>query len=273
MWKETQGIQYLIPNQIGACPGVVAAVSARHGGVSTGEFASLNMSFSSGDDGDCVRENRRRFLAALDMELSQLVSCSQVHGIQVVQVTQADRGRGATEKETAIPACDGLMTNERGLVLSMNFADCTPLWFYDPVHGAVALSHGGWRSAAQNIGAVTLAKMAAAYGTKPGDVYVGLGPTIRSCSFAVGRDVLQAFQAVLSGDELVAVVQEAGDGTYYFNLPAAHIRLLQKAGVRADHLEDMHICTYCHDTQFFSYRKAAQAGHKTGRHMAVIALR
>lgn len=272
MWKQYKDLSYVVPTQLTACPGVVAAVSARHGGVSTGDFSSLNMSFSTGDDPDAVRENRRRFLQALGLSLTQLVSCSQVHGVHVEAVTEADCGRGATEKESVIAGCDVLMTNVPGVVLSMNFADCTPLWFYDPVHRAIALSHGGWRGTAQNIGAITLQAMATAYGTDPKDVYVSIGPTIRSCSFEVGRDVLQAFQRVLSGEELAAVVREAGQGTYYFNLPVAHQWILRRAGILSHHLEDMHLCTYCHDDQFFSHRKASQAGKQTGRHMAILAL-
>lgn len=252
---------------------VVAAVSSRRGGVSEGYFSSLNMSFSSGDDAARIRTNRKRFWDALGLLPEQCVCCSQVHGTTVVTVTEKDSGRGAMDKESALPDCDCLITDVPGLVLTMNFADCTPIWLYDPVRQAVALVHGGWRSAAQNIGAAALSAMKEAYGTEAKDVYAALGPTIRSCSFEVGKDVLTAFQRVLSGEELAMVVQEKERGVYFFNLPAAHKRLLLHAGILSRHFEDIHICTYCHDDLFFSHRKASQEGNPAGRHMALISLK
>ena len=89
---------------------VVAAVSCRTGGVSEPPFSSLNMGFHTGDDADAVRENRRRYFEALGLSASLLVSGNQVHGTYIYKVTEKDAGRGALTMETAIPACDGFMT-------------------------------------------------------------------------------------------------------------------------------------------------------------------
>ena len=121
--------------------GVVAAVSCRTGGVSEPPFSSLNMGFHTGDDADAVRENRRRYFEALGLSASRLVSGNQVHGTYIYKVTEKDAGRGALTMETAIPACDGFMTDEKDIPITMNYADCTPLFFYDPVKHAIAL----WR--------------------------------------------------------------------------------------------------------------------------------
>ncbi len=252
-------------------PSVAAAVSARVGGASGEPFASLNMSFSSGDDPAHVRHNRSLYLQALGLDPAQSVGCNQVHGTWICRVGKADCGRGALGRADAIPACDGLMTNEGGVALTMNFADCTPLLFCDPVHHAVAVSHGGWRGTAGNIGAVTLERMADAFGTAPADVLAAIGPAIGGCCFEVGQDVIDAFLPLFSAREMRELARATGKGKYHFDLPKANRFLLLRAGILPQHMEESHLCTYCRDDLFYSYRKASKAGQKTGRHMAVIA--
>lgn len=270
MLKETETLSVVTFSIFDAVPAVTAAVSTRRGGVSTSVFSSLNMSFASGDDPAAVRENRRRFLSALKIDPAQIVCCNQVHGIHVVRAGQADRGRGALVRDGAIPDCDGLMTDEAGVPLTMNFADCTPLLFWDPVHHAVAVAHGGWRGTAGNIGAVVLRQMKDAYGTDPADVLAAVGPAIGSAAFEVGQDVIDAFSPLFSPVEMEELARPTKAGKYVFDLPKANRFLLMQAGICRDHIEDASLCTYTRDDLFFSYRKASRQGQKTGRHMAVI---
>ncbi len=271
MLQRRNNVRFVSFDIFKSVSGLVAAVSARAGGVSSGEFASLNMSFSTGDAEDNVRENRRRFLRVLGIEPSRIISCNQVHGVGGAAVGAADCGRGAVCRDDAIDGCDILMTDEDHVPLTMNFADCTPLLFCDPVRHVIAVSHGGWRGTAENIGAVTLRRMQQEYGTKPQDVLAAIGPAIGACCFEVGQDVVDAFSPLFSGDELCELVRTAREGKYYFDLPKANRRLLIRAGIAAEHVEESHLCTYCRDDLFFSYRKAHHEGRKTGRHMAVIA--
>lgn len=269
MLQEKNGIFYIAFDIFKKIPGLSAAVSARKGGASSVPFASLNMSFSSGDDLRCVLENRRRYLSALRIVPEHIICCNQVHGVNVVQAGRSERGCGALERESAIPSCDGLMTDEAGVPLTMNFADCTPLLFCDPVHHAIAVSHGGWRGTARNIAAVTLRRMHEVYGTEPGDVLAAIGPAIGPCCFEVGQDVIDEFTKLFSPIEMEELTRSSGN-TYYFDLPKANRMLLLRAGIRPENLEEAGICTYCRDDLFFSYRKASKAGEQTGRHMAVI---
>ena len=213
MLQEKNGIFYITFDIFKALPNVTAAVSARKGGASGAPFASLNMSFSSGDNPRHVLENRRRYLSALRVVPEHIICCNQVHGVNVVQAGRADRGRGALERESAIPSCDGLMTDEAGVPLTMNFADCTPLLFCDPVHHAVAVSHGGWRGTAGNIAAETLRRMGEAYGTKPDDVLAAIGPAIGPCCFEVGQEVVDAFAKLFSPLEMEELTGRQGINT------------------------------------------------------------
>ncbi len=121
--------------------------TTRLGGVSKGMFESLNLSFSRGDDRKAVEENFRRVALALGTEYGNFVFTDQTHTTNVRRVGREDAGKGLT-RERGYSDVDGLVTNEPGLVLSTFYADCVPLYFLDPKHRAIGLSHYGWRGTA-----------------------------------------------------------------------------------------------------------------------------
>ena len=249
---------------------LIAAVSGRPGGVSEGPFSSLNMGFSVGDDESHVVENRKHFFDVLGAEASQLINCRQVHGVRMEQAGRKDCGRGALSPDTAIADCDGLYTNEPGVPLTMNFADCVPLLLYDPVTHSIALAHGGWRGSAGNIGGLAVQALQRNFGAMPENIKAAIGPAIQFKNFEVGEDVIKAFRLLFSEEEMQTLYLEKGNGKYLFDLPGANRALLIKAGVLPSHIEDCHICTYGENDLFYSYRRA---GGITGRHMAVMMLK
>lgn len=269
MIEIRNGIPFVAFSLFRRAGGVTAAVASRRGGVSKAPFDTLNMSFSTGDDPAAVRENRKRFLSLLHIPAESIISCHQVHGTHIEIVGRADCGRGAKEADTAIPACDGLMTQEKNVPLTMNFADCTPLLFYDPVHHAAGVAHGGWRGTAGDIGGKMVQLFHETYGTRPEDLLAGVGPAIGGCCFEVGQDVIDAFSALFGLEEMGRLAREKGGGKYLFDLPEANRLLLLRAGMTSHHIEMSGLCTYCRDDLFFSYRKS---GGRTGRHMAAVML-
>ena len=271
MLEEKQGVSFVTFTIFKSVQAVTAAVSTRCGGQSTGTFASLNMSFASGEPADTIRANRRVYLQALHIDPATIVCCNQVHGVHVEAVGRDACGCGALTRDTAISACDGLITNQSNVPLTMNFADCTPLLFVDPVHHAVAVSHGGWRGTAGNIGNITLQKMKEDYGTQPSDVLAAIGPAIGGCCFEVGSEVIEQFRSLFTAQDMRELSRYISEtGKYYFDLPKANEKLLLQAGILPNHLENAHLCTYCRDDLFYSYRKASKQKRQTGRHMAVI---
>ena len=134
--------------------GADAAVTARSGGVSSGPYATLNLSLSVGDDPGCVLENRRRLAAAFGARLDDFVFARQVHGAGVRVVGEADRGSGAFSPATApSPAADALVTASPGVVLAILTADCVPIVLHDPVAGVLACVHAGWRGTVAGVSA------------------------------------------------------------------------------------------------------------------------
>lgn len=246
--------------------GVRHGFSTRLGGVSEGIFASMNLSFTRGDDEAAVRENFHRFCAAIGVKAEDVVISAQTHTPNVKIVTASDRGRGIT-REKEYTDVDGLITNEPNVVLCTQYADCVPLFFVDPVKRVVATSHGGWRGTAAGIAAVTVEKMVTAFGCRPADILAGIGPSIGHCCFEVDSPVYEAFCRVEVLDD--SCYTDNGGGKYHIDLWQVNRRWLLKAGVPAENVTVTDLCTRCHPDLFWSHRKT---GNDRGSLAAFIAL-
>ncbi len=238
--------------------GVEHAISTRHGGVSEGLFATLNVSFSVGDETGNVEENLRRVAEAAGGNRERLFWPRQVHGKDVA-VIEPDAMPGPSR-----PECDALATASQGQTLLLRFADCTPILLADPARRVVAGAHAGWRGTALRTAAAAVQAMVEAFGTNPRDVLAGIGPAIGPCCYEVGEEVAEAF-----GDRPWALVRQNG-ARPRLDLWEANRRALVEAGVPEDQVEVASICTRCHADRFFSHRAAG--GQPAGRFAALIRL-
>jgi len=171
--------------------GVDAAVTARSGGVSSGPYATLNLSLSVGDDPANVLENRRRLAAAFGAGPGDFVFACQVHGAGVRIVGEADRGSGAFSLDDAIAGADALVTRSPGVVLAILTADCVPVVLHDPAAGVLACVHAGWRGTVAGVSAAAVAAMRT-LGARPSRIVAGIGPAVAAARYQVGPDVHQA---------------------------------------------------------------------------------
>ena len=226
---------------------VTNAFSTRLGGVSTGYQASMNLSFRQETSEANVRENFRRFADAVGFSTDDLILSKQTHTTNVLRVGRSDRGRGFT-RDMEWSDVDGFVTDERGCVLSTFYADCVPLYFADPVHKAIGLSHSGWKGTANGMGRVTVEKMTREFGTDPGDLLCGIGPSICQDSYEVGEDVAQYFK-----EEFLRKSPEK-PGKYYLDLWAANRAVLMSAGVKEENITLPNLCTACNSDLLFSHR-------------------
>lgn len=224
--------------------------TTRIGGVSRGCYESLNLSFKRCDTKEEVFRNFRIICDVGGYNYEDLVFSDQVHGDRVVKVTSADKGKGLVRKSDIVNA-DGLMTNERGVPLVTFYADCVPLFFYDRVHRAIALSHSGWKGTALKIAQKTLKAMEKEYGTKPWQCLVAIGPCIGVCCYEVGDDVAQRFKDMKTP---VPVVHPKGGGKWMLDLAKANYYLFLEAGVPDENIAISGVCTSC-SREFFSYRR------------------
>lgn len=242
--------------------------TTRIGGVSKGIYESLNLSFTRGDEDAAVRENFRRLAGAMETDVSEFVFTDQTHTTNVRRVTAEDAGKGIV-KERDYTDIDGLITNEPGLVLSTFYADCVPLYFVDPVHRAIGMSHSGWKGTVGKMGAATITAMKREFGTEAKDLVCAIGPSICQDCYEVSEDVADAFKEAFPGhaDEILL---DKKNGKYQLDLWGANETVLTEAGVLKENIAVTNICTCCNPDLLFSHR----ASHgKRGNLGAFIYLR
>ena len=243
--------------------------STRLGGVSEGIYESMNLSFKLGDDEKAVRENFERMARALDVEADSFVMAMQTHTANVRKVTKEDKGKGFTQPMDYRDV-DGLITNESGICLVTTYADCVPLFFIDPIHKAIGLSHSGWRGTVGKIGRETLWKMHEEYGTEANDVFAAIGPSICQDCYEVSADVIEQFKAVFESQFWPELFYQKENGKYQLNLWKANEIILREAGVSEDKIAVTNVCTNCNSEILFSHR--ATSG-KRGSLAAFMALK
>jgi YfiH family protein len=218
-----------------------------------------------GYDPAAVAENRRRLCLAVGAGVEDLTLAAQVHGAGVALVTAAERGRGGDGPTTAIAGVDALVSEVPGVLLGVLSADCVPVVLLDPRRRALGVAHAGWRGTVGRVAEATVQAMAAAFGTRPGDLRAGIGPSIGPASYEVGHEVVAAAQAVGLAD---AVSGGRPDGGGRFDLWRANVALLVGAGVPAEAIEVCGADTATSTDAYFSHRAEAP----TGRFMTVARL-
>jgi YfiH family protein len=292
--------------------------STRRGGVSRAYCAEdapgeLNLGFTAHDDRDFVTANRRLLAEAVSGDpTTQLVTVRQFHSNLVVAVpgrekevaskdgAPDDRSSspgckdGAPDDRSSSPGCkgDGLITAEPGLLLAMQTADCIPVLVADRKQRIVAAFHAGWRGTVQRIVELGVGKMRLEFGSKPRDLIAAIGPGIGACCYAIGEEVLSAFESqftygralfhevfdtdpVRTKYPMLFLTQRAPGHSpigpsLHLDLIEANRRQLLDAGVKPGAIRVVGGCTNCRPDLFFSHR--ASQGH-AGRMMSVIGLR
>jgi YfiH family protein len=266
--------------------------STRRGGLSTaycpdGAPGELNLGFTASDERETVVGNRRLLAEAVSGSAeTPLVSLRQFHSNGVVRVGAEDAGRERPWK------ADGLMTDEPGLLLAVQTADCIPVLVADRKRRAVAAFHAGWRGTVKRIVELGVGRMRLEFGSRPEDMVAAIGPGIGACCYAVGEEVFSAFESQFAYFEdlfcevydtdpvrtkypMLFLTQRApghspiGPGLH-LNLVEANRRQLLDAGLKAVSVKAVGGCTSCQPELFFSHR--ASHGH-AGRMLAVIGIR
>lgn len=228
----------------------------RTGGVSTGARSSLNLGRRWGDDEANVATNRRLLAEAAGYDPAELQVMRHVHGTNVWRVGEPL----ADDAEF-----DGLVCDRPGPVLGAFAADCIPLLFAEPEARVCGAAHAGWRGTVAGIATNVISRMGE-LGARPDRIRVALGPSIGPCCFEVGPEVVEEFRTFL-GDLPGLVVP--GPHKDHIDLRVASRAILERAGVRPEHIDDRPPCTRCEGDRFFSYRRDGKEG---GVHMAFIGL-
>ena len=212
----------------------------------------MNLSFTRGDEEDSVRENYNRIAAAMGFRAEDIVTSDQTHTSNVRKVTEKDRGKGITVLRDYTDI-DGMITDIPGLVLATFYADCVPLYFVDPIHHAIGLSHSGWRGTVGRMGQHTIEVMRREFHSDPGEILAAVGPSICQDCYEVSEDVASAFAKEFSGHECEILIEKGG-GKYQLDLWKSNEIVLRDAGILPEHLAVTNLCTCCNPNLLFSHR-------------------
>ena len=240
-------------------PGVRHAFFTRHGGVSEGIYASLNVGLGSKDDPEAVRENRRRSAAHFGAE--QIVTVYQVHSPTALAVEGPWPGDP--------PQADGVVTVTPGVVCAALAADCAPILFVDPEARVAAAAHAGWKGALTGVVEGTVARMES-LGAARSRLRAVVGPCIGPRSYEVGLEFLDRFVAEDAAYARFFAPGET-DEKRMFDLPAFVLGRLTASGVETCEWLGRDTCTEADD--FFSNRRAFKRGEPDfGRLLSAIVL-
>lgn len=230
----------------------------RKGGVSPVPFDSLNLSVSTGDTQENIKENRRRIFEALNKDVRSLFDVWQVHSDKVI-FSDMPRVSGRD-----LIKADAIFTNNPDLTLMMRFADCVPVLIYDPIKRAIGIIHAGWQGTIKQIVRKSISQMCDQYGTITTDIVAVVGPSIGPDHYEVGRSVYElAIDLFGKNDEII----KNESGKYIFNLWEANEFQLRQSGV--ENVIQTKICTACNTDRWYSHR--VESG-KTGRFAALLSL-
>lgn len=248
-----EGVPFLTFPSLSETEIVNHGFSTRLGGVSFDHLSSMNVSFTRGDEEANVRENYRRLSKAIGFSCENLVFSDQTHTTNVRIVTEADRGKGFACPRDYTDV-DGLITNVPGLVLATFYADCVPLFLVDPVHGAIGLSHSGWKGTVGKIGKDTVELMGKTFGTRPEDLLAAIGPSICHDCYEVSEDVIEQFQSAFEEKCWTELFYRKPNGKYQLNLWRANELIFLEAGLLKEQIATTDICTCCNPQLLFSHR-------------------
>ncbi len=262
-------VGYLTFPMLDELPFVRHAFSTRTGGVSTGEFSSMNLSFGRGDKEENVLRNYQLFCNAAGFDYNGLVASAQDHNTVVRRVGAAERGIGIWRPRDKT-SVDALITDEPGIVLVTYYADCVPLYFVDPVRRAIGLAHAGWRGSLNRIGARTVEEMQRQFGSNPGDIVAAIGPSIGPCCYEVDEPVAAQFAGLsdLQPDAFLHPRPER-PGKYLLDLWEENRRVLLAAGIAPQKITVTDVCSCCNSGLLFSHRAT---GGKRGGMAAMMSL-
>lgn len=238
---------------------VVHGFPTKLGGHSQGDWEGLNLATGRGDQRESVKQNYREICDALGISPVGFARNLQVHGKKIHRVSwedSLDLDAFVTPSEP-VPEGDGLLTDEKGVMLWAYSADCVPILYHDPVKKVIGAVHAGWRGTAQGIALEMVEEMGRVFESKPEDIRVAIGPSIGPCCFMCSEDVPIAMREAL-GQEVEPFMPPHPTEKEKFSVDLQGINglWLKRGGVI--HIDQKAPCTACHTEEFWSHRKQGE---------------
>lgn len=256
VYQNKNGIEYIQFKRLLEYPEVTHCYTLRSGDM-------LNFPPIYKDE-KMLKQSYQRICDCLGLDAHQVMKPHQTHTDNIEVVNEVK----------ALEDVDGMITNQKGLVLLTTSADCTSLLLYDPVKKAIGDVHSGWRGTLQAIGRKAVEKMIQEYDGKPENIICCICPCIKQCHFEVEDEVKDLFEKEYANlKNIDKIIQKGevieGKQKYYIDTTEINRQLLKQVGLKEENIIDSGICTMCHPEQFHSYRVDKE---KSGRNAAIISI-
>lgn len=222
---------------------------------------------------DTYRENKKEadgnyksVCDLLKLDSKNIVRPYQTHTNNVKDITEEI---GVFPEE--LVDIDGLVTDQKNKILSLTFADCTPIYLFDKNKKIIGNIHSGWQGTVKRIAEKAIEFMKEKYSCNPKDIVCVIGPTIRECHFEVQKDVrdifYNEFKSMDNIDDIIKYNEETN--SYFINTVEINKNLLLQQGILEENIVDSKICSFCNSDIIHSYRKD---GIEAGRNTALVSL-
>lgn len=239
---------------------LLVGFSTRNGGVSRAPYDTLNLGLHVDDDQKDIIINREKLADDLAISLDDWVAAEQTHGINIHVVGQSDKGKGSRSINSALKDTDGLITNEKGILCTAFFADCVPLFFFDPVTRYIGIAHAGWRGTVNKM-ALEMVRKFQTLGANKADLRSVIGPSISQQHYEVDNNVIKHIDKQF----LDNVVFQSSETGYKLDLKQLNYDILLDAGLSEKNIQKTSLCTYEEHELFYSYRRdQGQTGRMLG---------
>lgn len=220
-----------------------------------------------------VYDNYMKLSNTLDISVKTIIRPYQTH-TNIVKSIKADSildiGKEISIFPKELTNVDGLITNEYDITFSLGFADCTPLYLYDPVKKVIGDIHSGWKGTLQRIGQIAIKNMIEEYNSNPKDIICCIGPCIKKCHFEVSQDVKDLFENEFEEMDLNGIIENIGNSKFLIDATKINENMMKQMGLKEENIIDSGICTVCNHDQMHSYRANKELA---GRNTAILGLR
>jgi len=246
-------------------PEITQFCTTRQGGVSEGNFASLNINPFVGDNNEHQRKNIE--ILKDHINSTELVFPYQSHGAEIYIIDDEYWRQNVSERNKTLHGIDALITNRKDICIGVTTADCVPITFYDPHKQVIAVAHAGWRGTCSRIVEKTIEAMHEKFDCQPSELFALIGPSISVDVYTVGNEVYESFNSAKFPVELIF---KNTNNLLHLDLWIANCWLLEQSGIPSSNIHVAEMCTYIQNDIFFSARKQ---GIKSGRMLNGIMMR
>lgn len=231
-----------------------AMTTERDGGVSTGNYQSLNLCHYVNDMPENVMRNRQLFCDKFSIDFNHLIFPRQTHSDHILVIDKKFLKLTAKKQTALLEGVDALITAQKSICIGINTADCVPVLLFDPERNVIAVAHAGWRGTVARIAAKTAQQMIQDFQCRAENLLVAIGPSISAANYEVDNDVLAEF---VKADFPTGkcFTKAPNSDKLQLDLWAANRWQLEELGILPEHIEVAGICTFAQADTYFSARK------------------